>query len=79
MAAPALLSSWVDMQLPGGWIEKHHCAYDFAFPFLGLAVVPQGQAEEYYIYQGPNGELVISLQPEPTFGALSLLLMYFSA
>lgn len=28
--------------------------------FVGLAVVTQGQAEEYYIYQGPNGELVIS-------------------
>ena len=33
---------------------------------LGLAVVTQGQAEDYYIYQGPNGELVISnKQPPP--------------
>ena len=26
--------------------------------FLGLAVVTQGQAEDYYIYQGPNGGLL---------------------
>jgi hypothetical protein len=29
-------------------------------------VITQGQAEEYYIYQDPNGELVISnKQPPP--------------
>jgi hypothetical protein len=40
-------------------------AFCFAL-FLGLAVVTQGQAEEYYIYQGPNGELFISnKQPPP--------------
>ena len=40
-------------------------AFCFAL-FLGLAVVTQGQAEEYYHYQGPNGELVISnKQPPP--------------
>jgi hypothetical protein len=40
-------------------------AFCFAF-FLGLAVVPQGQTEDYYIYQGPNGELVITnKQPPP--------------
>jgi len=40
-------------------------AFCFAL-FLGLAVVTQGQAEEYYIYQDPNGELVISnKQPPP--------------
>src|SRR6266850_6106283 len=40
-------------------------AFCFAL-FLGLAVITQGQAEEYYIYQGPNGELVISnKQPPP--------------
>jgi hypothetical protein len=34
--------------------------------FVGLAVITQGQAEEYYIYQDPNGELVISnKQPPP--------------
>ena len=34
--------------------------------FVGFAVVTQGQAEDYYIYQGPNGELVISnKQPPP--------------
>ena len=34
--------------------------------FLGLAVVTQGQAEKYYIYQDSNGELVISnKQPPP--------------
>ena len=40
-------------------------AFCFAL-FVGLAVVTQCQAEEYYIYQGPNGELVISnKQPPP--------------
>ena len=34
--------------------------------FLGLAVITQGRAEDYYIYQTPNGELVISnKQPSP--------------
>ena len=34
--------------------------------FLGLAAVTQGQAEDYYIYQTPNGALVISnKQPPP--------------
>jgi len=34
--------------------------------FLGLAVVTQGQAEEHYIYQDPDGKLVISnKQPPP--------------
>jgi hypothetical protein len=34
--------------------------------FLGLAVVTQGRAEDYYIYQTPKGELVISnKQPPP--------------
>ena len=34
--------------------------------FLGLAVVTQGQAEEYYIYHDPDGKLVISnKQPPP--------------
>ena len=32
---------------------------------LGLAVVTNGQAEDYYIYQGPNGELVISNKEPP--------------
>jgi hypothetical protein len=40
-------------------------AFCFVF-FLGLAAVQQGQAEEYYIYQDSNGELVISnKQPPP--------------
>ena len=40
-------------------------AFCFAL-FLGLAVVTQGQAEDYYIYQTPKGELVISnKQPPP--------------
>ena len=40
-------------------------AFCFAL-FLGLAVVTQGQAEDYYFYEGPNGELVISnKQPTP--------------
>jgi hypothetical protein len=33
--------------------------------FLGLAVVTQGQAEDYYIYETPNGELVISNKEPP--------------
>jgi hypothetical protein len=33
--------------------------------FVGLAVVTQAQAEDYYIYQGPNGELVISNKEPP--------------
>jgi hypothetical protein len=32
---------------------------------LGLAVVTPGQAEEYYVYQTPNGALVISNQQPP--------------
>ena len=40
-------------------------AFCFAF-FLGLAVITQGQAEEYYIYQDPNGELVISNKQPPS-------------
>ena len=39
-------------------------AFCFAL-FLGLAVVTQGRAEDYYIYQGPNGELVISNKEPP--------------
>jgi hypothetical protein len=40
-------------------------AFCFAL-FLGLAVITQGRAEDYYIYQTPNGELVISnKQPPP--------------
>ena len=40
-------------------------AFCFAL-FLGLALVTQGQAEDYYIYQAPNDELVISnKQPPP--------------
>jgi hypothetical protein len=34
-------------------------AFCFAL-FLGHAVITQGQAEDYYFYEGPNGELVIS-------------------
>ena len=42
-----------------------HLASCFAL-LIGLAVVTQGQAEDYYIYQAPNGELVISnKQPPP--------------
>ena len=39
-------------------------AFCFAL-FLGLAVVTRGRAEDYYIYQGPNGELVISNKEPP--------------
>jgi hypothetical protein len=33
--------------------------------FLGLAVVMPGQAEDYYIYQTPNGAVVITNQKPP--------------
>jgi hypothetical protein len=33
--------------------------------FVGLAVVTQGHAEDYYIYQTPNGALVISNKEPP--------------
>ena len=33
--------------------------------FAGLAVVTQGQAEDYYFYEGPKGELVISNKEPP--------------
>ena len=39
-------------------------AFCFAL-FLGLAVVTQGHAEDYCIYQGPNGELIISNKEPP--------------
>jgi hypothetical protein len=39
-------------------------AFGFAF-FLGLAVITQGQAEDYYIYQDPDGKLVISNKEPP--------------
>src|SRR6266478_2212547 len=40
-------------------------AFCFAL-FVGLAVVTQSQAEEHYIYQDPDGKLVISnKQPPP--------------
>ena len=32
---------------------------------LGVAAVTQGQAEDYYIYQTPNGALVISNKEPP--------------
>jgi hypothetical protein len=39
-------------------------AFCFAL-FLSLAVVTQGKAEDYYIYETPNGELVISNKEPP--------------
>jgi hypothetical protein len=33
--------------------------------FLGLAVITQGQAEDYYIYHDPDGKLVISNKEPP--------------
>jgi hypothetical protein len=33
--------------------------------FLGLAAVTQGHADQYYIYQTPNGALVISNKEPP--------------
>jgi hypothetical protein len=34
--------------------------------FLGLALAPQGQAEEFYAYKDPHGNLVISNKLPPT-------------
>ena len=49
----------------GGRGTALNLAFCFAL-FLGLAVVTHGQAEDYYIYQTPKGELVISnKQPPP--------------
>jgi len=39
-------------------------AFCFAL-LLGLAVVTQAQAEDYYIYQDPDGKLVISNKEPP--------------
>jgi len=39
-------------------------AFCFAL-LLGLAVASQGRAEDYYIYQTPNGALVISNKEPP--------------
>ena len=39
-------------------------AFCFAL-FLGLAVITQGQAEDYYIYHDPDGKLVISNKEPP--------------
>src|SRR5262245_53647786 len=33
--------------------------------FLGLAVVTQSQAQDYYFYEGPKGELAISNKEPP--------------
>jgi hypothetical protein len=39
-------------------------AFCFAL-FLGLAAVTRGHTEDYYIYQAPNGQLVISNKKPP--------------
>ena len=36
------------------------------YVFLGLTLARQGQAEEYYKYKDPHGNLVISNKPPPT-------------
>jgi hypothetical protein len=41
-----------------------HLASCFAL-LIGLAVVTQGQAEDYYFYEGRKGELVISNEKPP--------------
>lgn len=33
--------------------------------FVGLALVTESQAENYYFYEGPKGELVISNKEPP--------------
>jgi hypothetical protein len=37
----------------------------FVSLFLGLAVVTQGHAEDYYLYHDPDGKLVISNKEPP--------------
>ena len=51
-------------QKPGLKGATLRLAFCFAL-FLGLAVGTQGQAEDYYFYKGPKGELVISNKEPP--------------
>jgi hypothetical protein len=44
-------------------------AFCFAL-VLGLGVITQGRAEDYYIYQAPNVELVISNKEPPPGGKI---------
>ena len=53
---------------PGIRIRRRATTLNLAFCFalfLGLTVITQGEAEDYYIYQGPSGELVISNKEPP--------------
>jgi len=47
-------------------------AFCFAL-FVGLAVVTQGQAEDYYIYHDPDGKLVSNKEPPPGSKIIKLL------
>jgi hypothetical protein len=54
-------------------IRRRGAALNLAFCFallLGLAAVTPGQAEDYYVYQTPNGALVISNKKQPPPGSI---------
>jgi hypothetical protein len=49
-------------------IRRRGTTLNLAFCFallVGLAVVTKGEAEDYYVYQTPNGALVISNKEPP--------------
>jgi two-component system, cell cycle response regulator DivK len=67
--SPQMLKETIEEHTNGSLTPRRGTTLNRAFcfaVFLGLAVVTQAQADEYYIYQGPNGELVVSnKQPPP--------------
>jgi hypothetical protein len=46
-------------------LKRNNARIALVSRFLGLGVVTQGQAEDYYIYHDPNGKLVISNKAPP--------------
>jgi len=66
--SPQMLKETIEEHTNGSLTPRRGTTLNRAFCFalfLGLAVVTQGQADEYYIYHGPNGELVISNKEPP--------------
>ena len=69
--SPQMLKETIEEHTNGSLTPRRGTTLNRAFCFalfLGLAVATQSQAEEYYIYQGSNGELVIS-NKEPPLGS----------
>jgi hypothetical protein len=46
-------------------VKRIHARAALTALFLGFAVVPPSQAEDYYVYKTPNGALVISNKEPP--------------